>query len=52
MRWHTGIAEDTRGQVAGQHGITQAALERANDLPADKPTTPVAAGTLLLIPLS
>ena len=52
VRWHTGIAEDTRGQVAGQHGITQAALERANDLPADKPTTPVAAGTLLLIPLS
>jgi len=51
VRWHTGIAEDTRGQVATQHGIDQAALERANHLPAAPPTTAVAVGTVLLIPV-
>jgi hypothetical protein len=51
LRWHTGIDGDTRGQVATQHGITQAQLEHANGLPAAAPTTAVAAGTLLLIPV-
>lgn len=51
VRWHVGIAEDTRGQVATQHGISQAALERANGLAPDRPQTLVGAGTLLLIPL-
>jgi hypothetical protein len=51
LRWHTAIAEDTRGQVATQHGIAQALLEQANGMPASPPTTPVPAGTLLLIPL-
>jgi peptidoglycan hydrolase-like protein with peptidoglycan-binding domain len=51
VRWHTAIAEDTRGQVATQHGINQAALERANHLPAAPPTTAVAVGTVLLIPV-
>lgn len=50
VRWHTAIAEDTRGQVANQHGIGQPALERANRLPAAAPTTPITAGTVLLIP--
>jgi hypothetical protein len=52
IRWHTAIAEDTRGQVANQHGISQAALERANRLSAAAPTTPITAGTLLLIPVA
>ncbi|HMG21684.1 MAG TPA: peptidoglycan-binding protein, partial [Kofleriaceae bacterium] len=51
VRWHTAIAEDTRGQVATQHGIQQAALERANRLPAAAPTTAIAVGTVLLIPV-
>lgn len=50
VRWHTAIAEDTRGQVASQRGVTQAALERANRLPAAPATTPIAAGTVLLVP--
>jgi hypothetical protein len=50
IRWHTAIKEDTRGQVATQHGITQAQLETANDLRPARPTKPIAAGTLLLIP--
>jgi hypothetical protein len=51
VRWHTAIAEDTRGQVATQHGISQAALERANQLSAAAPSTPIAVGTVLLIPV-
>jgi peptidoglycan hydrolase-like protein with peptidoglycan-binding domain len=51
VRWHTAIAEDTRGQVATQHGITQAALERANHLPPAAPSTAIAVGTVLLIPV-
>jgi peptidoglycan hydrolase-like protein with peptidoglycan-binding domain len=51
VRWHTAIAEDTRGQVATQHGISQAALERANHLPVAAPTTPIAVGTVLLVPV-
>jgi len=51
IRWHTAIAEDTRGQVANQNGVTQAQLEQANGLPAAPATTPVPAGTLLLIPV-
>jgi peptidoglycan hydrolase-like protein with peptidoglycan-binding domain len=52
VRWHTAIAEDTRGQVATQHGIGQPALERANRLPAAPGTAPIAVGTVLLIPVS
>jgi hypothetical protein len=52
VRWHTAIAEDTRGQVATQHGISQAALERANRLPAAPATTPIAVGTVLLVPVT
>jgi hypothetical protein len=52
VRWHTAIAEDTRGQVATQHGISQAALERANRLPAASATAPIAVGTVLLVPLT
>ena len=51
LRWHTSIEEDTRGQISGQHGITQAELERANGLAAAAPSTPVAPGTLLMIPV-
>ena len=51
LRWHTAIDGDTRGQVATQHGIAQAQLEHANGLPAAAPTTAVAAGTLLMIPV-
>ena len=51
IRWHTAIAEDTRGQVANQNGITQAQLEQANGLAPAAATTPVPAGTLLLIPV-
>jgi peptidoglycan hydrolase-like protein with peptidoglycan-binding domain len=52
VRWHTAIAQDTRGQIATQHGISQRALERANHLPSAAATAPIAIGTLLLIPLS
>ena len=52
VRWHTAIAEDTRGQVATQHGISQAALERANRLPTAPGTTPIAVGTVLLVPVT
>ncbi len=52
IRWHTAIAEDTRGQVASQRGVSQAALERANRLPAAAATTPIAAGTLLMVPVA
>ena len=51
VRWHTAIEEDTRGQVANQNGVTQAALEQANDLTPAPATTPVPPGTLLLIPV-
>ena len=51
IRWHTAIAEDTRGQVATQHGIVQGSLERANHLATAVPTTPIAPGTTLLIPV-
>lgn len=51
VRWHTAIAEDTRGQVATQHGIDQSALERANHLPAAAPSTSIAVGTVLLVPV-
>ncbi len=52
LRWHTAIAQDTRAQVANQHGITQADLERANRLPHRAPNTAVSAGTLLMIPVA
>ncbi len=52
IRWHTAIAEDTRGQVASQHGVSQPALERANRLPAAAATTPITAGTVLLVPVA
>jgi hypothetical protein len=51
VRWHTAIAEDTRGQIATQHAIGQAALERANHLTAAPASTAVAVGTVLLIPV-
>jgi peptidoglycan hydrolase-like protein with peptidoglycan-binding domain len=51
IRRHTAIAQDTRGQVATQNGITQALLERANSMQQAPATTPVAAGTVLLIPV-
>lgn len=52
IRWHTTIAEDTRGQVANQHGITRAQLERANQLRPGAATAGFAPGTLLLIPVA
>jgi peptidoglycan hydrolase-like protein with peptidoglycan-binding domain len=51
VRWHTAIAEDTRGQIATQHAIDQAALERANHLTVAPPSTVVAVGTVLVIPV-
>jgi peptidoglycan hydrolase-like protein with peptidoglycan-binding domain len=51
IRWHTAIAEDTRGQVANQNGVSQEQLEQANGLTHAPATTPVPAGTLLLIPV-
>lgn len=51
IRWHTAIAEDTRGQVANQNGVSQAELEQANGLAPAAASTPVPAGTLLLIPV-
>ena len=51
LRWHTGIAQDTRAQVANQHGVTQAALEQANRLPPATGATRVPPGTLLMIPV-
>jgi peptidoglycan hydrolase-like protein with peptidoglycan-binding domain len=52
IRWHTAIAEDTRGQVANQNGIAQEQLEQANGLAHAPATAPVPAGTLLLIPVN
>jgi peptidoglycan hydrolase-like protein with peptidoglycan-binding domain len=51
VRWHTAIAEDTRAQVANQHGVSQEALEDANRLPPARGTTRVPPGTVLLIPV-
>jgi hypothetical protein len=51
VRWHTAIREDTRGQIATQHGISQAQLESANSLSHAPPQTGVAAGSVLLIPV-
>ena len=50
LRWHTAIAQDTRAQVANQHGISQEDLERANRLPHAPGATAVPPGTLLMIP--
>ncbi len=52
LRWHTGIAQDSRAQVADQHGISQEALERANGLTHAPGTTRVAPGALLMIPVA
>ncbi len=52
LRWHTAIEQDTRAQVANQHGVTQRALERANGLAHAAGTTRVAPGTLLMIPVT
>ena len=41
----------TRGQIATQHAIDQAALERANHLTVAPPSTVVAVGTVLHIPV-
>lgn len=51
LRWHTAIAQDTRAQVANQHGIEQADLERANRLPPAPGTARIPAGTVLMIPV-
>ncbi|WP_288090036.1 peptidoglycan-binding protein [Roseiflexus sp.] len=50
IRWHRAIAEDTRAQVAGQHGITLEQLERANGWTHRRGNTPIPAGTRVLIP--
>lgn len=50
IRWHRAIAEDTRAQVAGQHGITLDQLERANGWTHRRGNTPIPAGTRVLIP--
>lgn len=50
IRWHRAIAEDTRAQVAGQHGITLEQLERANGWTHRQGNTPIPAGTRVLIP--
>jgi hypothetical protein len=52
IRWHTAIAQDTRAQVANQHGVSQEALERANRLAHAAPATRVAPGTVLLVPVA
>ncbi len=52
LRWHTAIAQDTRAQVANQHGISQEDLERANGLAHRPASTQVAAGTVLMIPVN
>ena len=51
LRWHTAIAQDTRAQVANQHGVGQDALEHANRLSPAPAATRVAPGTLLMIPV-
>ncbi len=51
LRWHTTIPEDTRGQVANQHGIAQADLERANKMGHQDPGTPLPPGKTLMIPV-
>ena len=43
-------SHDTRGQVAGQNGVSQRALERANHWSPGLGDTPVAAGVRVLIP--
>lgn len=50
IRWHRAIAEDTRAQVAGQHGIALEQLELANGWTHRRGNAPIAAGTLVLIP--
>ncbi|WP_085979106.1 peptidoglycan-binding domain-containing protein [Roseiflexus castenholzii] len=50
IRWYRAIAEDTRAQVAGQHGITLDQLERANGWTHRRGNTPIPAGTRVLIP--
>lgn len=50
IRWHRAILEDTRAQVAGQNGVTLAQLELANGWTQRPGDTPVAPGTLVLIP--
>ena len=50
IRWHRAIAEDTRAQVAGQHGITLEQLERANGWTHRRGDTPIPPGTRVLIP--
>jgi hypothetical protein len=51
VRYLRATTDDTRGQVAGQNGIPQDVLERANRLPPGPPNTPIARGTRLLIPV-
>ena len=51
VRYLRATTDDTRGQVAGQNGISQEALERANRMPPGPPNTPIARGTRLLIPV-
>jgi hypothetical protein len=51
VRYLRATTDDTRGQVAGQNGISQDVLERANRLPPGPPNTPIARGTRLLIPV-
>jgi peptidoglycan hydrolase-like protein with peptidoglycan-binding domain len=43
-------SNDTRGQIAGQNGVTLRALERANHWSPGLGSTPVPAGTLVLVP--
>lgn len=50
VRWHRAIAEDTRGQVAGQYGVPVTSLELANGWSAAGGRTAIAAGTLVLVP--
>ena len=51
IRYVRAIAGDTLGNVAGQNGVTVAALAAANGFPAAAPdSTPLAAGKRILIP--
>jgi LysM repeat protein len=51
IRYVRAIAGDTLGTVAGQNGVTVAALAAANGFPTAAPdTTPLAAGKRILIP--
>ena len=43
-------SNDTRGQIAGQNGVSLHALERANHWSPGLGSTPVAAGTRVLVP--